>query len=513
MHRLIFILVFVLQSALLWGQTEQKPLRVELESNPNAEPYLLIPMGEKGLLIVLKTNEIEERSFRRWGIGFYDTRMESQWEFVLSVPRNHEYGAYNLTQDELALFFFDPKASESNVLITIISFTTRQFRTIETITDKRFDPFHFERLGAFCYLGMNAKNSCMLYKIDCTSGETTEMALDESGGIFIENVRIDSLTQELIVLTSLRNERRRNGLFMQRFDANGNSVAFQALIKGENRKMVTSADYVNLGDGKFMAVGSFTEYPQRRTPGASEPEGSKSTGVYRVIAEDASAEPQVQFFSFSNLANLDSYVRGSSAEKRQRSLSSLFQSSANNRFEHHLTVHNIFNNKDIYLLVGEAFSPDYRTVTTVVYDYYGRPVPRSYSVFDGYRYSHALAVAFGKDGRLLWDNGIELINIRTFDIAEKIAVFMDEEGLALAYNHDGKIAWKQVKENETVTALSYANIETSYSKDRVNSEQNSRLVHWYGKYFLASGYQTIVNNYLPSKNQRSVFYINKIVFE
>lgn len=513
MPRLILILFIVLQSALLWGQTEQKPFRVELESNPNAEPYLLIPMGEKGFLIIRKTNEIEERSMRRWGIASYDTRMESQWEIVLTIPSDHEYGSFYLTRDELSLFYFDPRAAESNVLIALINLKSRNFKTIETTTDKRFDPFYFERLEDFCYLGMSSRNSCKLFRIDCKSSETSEMPLDESGGVFIENVQVDSLSQELIVLTSLRNEHRRNGLFMQRFNANGSSVSFQPLIKGENRKMVTSAAHVNLGDGKFMILGSYTDNPQRRTPNASEPEGSKSTGIYRVIAAYGSAEPQVQFYSFSNLANLDDYVRGSSAGRRQGSLGNLFQSSSSNRFEHNLTVHKILKYKELYLLIGEAFSPDYRTVTTVVYDYYGRPVPRSYSVFDGYRYSHAFAVAFGKDGRLMWDNGTELINIRTFDIAEKVAAYMDEDGLALAYNHDGKIAWKQVNENETVTALSYANIETSYSKDRVNSEQSSRFVYWYDNYFLAYGYQTIVNNYLPARNQRTVFYINKIVFE
>jgi hypothetical protein len=89
----------------------------------------------------------------------------------------------------------------------------------------------------------------------------------------------------------------------------------------------------------------------------------------------------------------------------------------------------------------------------------------------------------------------------------------EDNDLVMAYNHDGKIAWKFIREKKTVTNISYANIETKYSKDRVNNEQSSQLIPWYEHYFLATGYQTIINNYLPSQNRRNVFYINKIVFD
>ncbi len=102
-------------------------------------------------------------------------------------------------------------------------------------------------------------------------------------------------------------------------------------------------------------------------------------------------------------------------------------------------------------------------------------------------------------------------SIRTFTLAEKAAVYIDDNEAVMAYSNDGKIAWKPVKDNHT--GVSYANIETKYSKDRVTNEQNNQFTHWYDNYFLASGYQTIVNNYLPSKNQRSIFFINKIAFD
>lgn len=501
-------------STSLAGQADYQPLRLELDARPNTEPYQLVPLGERGILVLLKTNEFEERNTRKWIFGIYDTLFNIQWEFMVPVLRNHEYLAYSLSGQEVSLLFFDSKSSsEDNYQVLTINPETKKQNLIEAGADKRFEPNRFLRHNKFAYLGVNTRNACKAYRIDTESGEMNELELNTEGGIFLENINVDAFTDEVVVLTSLRNEKRRNALFLHRFDETGNEITFKPLIRGENRKMVTSAEYVGLENGNYLVLGSYTSNPQRRSSSVSDPEGSRSTGFYRVLVQESDKTPLVQFFSFSELTNLENYIRGSIAERRQRLLKRWFQRSKTSNLEHHLTIHRVLEYDGIFLLSGEAFTPDFRTVTTVAYDYYGRPVPRSYSVFDGYRYSHSVVVAFSPQGKLLWDNGMEMINIRTFDLNKKLVLYPDNEGLAFAYNHEGKIAWKQVRENITLTNISYANIETKYSKDRINNEQGSRLIHWYNKYFVASGYQTISNNYLPDQNRRNVFYMNKIAFD
>lgn len=506
---LIFCLLIMVQG--IQAQTDKKPLRIELDSHPNSEPFQFIPLGSNGLLVILKTNEIEEKNLRKWGFGFYDTDMELQWEFFHSINRNYEYSAYARTSEELSLFYYDHKSSaDNNTLIININNETKQLRSVEGSVDKRYEPFVFVRQDKFCYLGSNAKTACKLFRIDTESGEISDIKLNESGGVFLENICIDTLNNEIAVLTSMRNERRQSSLYLQRLDTAGNQKAFIPLMKGENRKILTSADYVSLGNGMFMVLGSFTVHPQRRPVYVSDPEGAKATGFYRIISESDINEPSVQFFSFGELSNFETYMRGTTTHKNRRSIGSLFGSKTSD-LEHSLIIHKIEKYKNIFLLLAEAFTSDYRNITTIVYDYYGRPIPRTYSVFDGYRYRHAMVLAFDRLGRLIWDNGIEMSSIRTFTLAEKAAVYIDDNEAVMAYSNDGKIAWKPVKENHT--GVSYANIETKYSKDRVTNEQNNQFTHWYDNYFLASGYQTIVNNYLPSKNQRSIFFINKIAFD
>jgi len=514
MLRYFQILTLVLLSAGTAAQSDNQPLRIELEARANTEPYRVVPMGEKGFLVLFKTNEFEDRNNRKWAFGLYNTQMELQWQFIHPILRNHEYGAFAQHENEVSILFFDPRTTtESNLQILTIIPGEKQHKLVEGTVDRRFDLVRFARHKNHCFIGMNSKNACKAYRIHVHSGDLQPLEFNPDGGRYIENINIDTLSGDLVILTSLRNERRRNALYLHRFDENGNEKSFKSLLKNENRKMATSAQYLVIDENRSLVLGSYTSNPPRRSSSGFDPEGNKSNGFFKVLIDNRDKAPLADFYNFGDLANLENYIRGTIAERQQRAARRWFSRKGAGNLEHHLVIHNIQQQNGAFLLAGEAFTPDYRTVTTIAYDYYGRPVPRSYSVFDGYRYSHAVVVAFDENGHLLWDNGMEMINIRTFDLSPKLVMYNDDDGLALAYNHDGKIAWKLIREKKTVVNISYANIETKYSKDRVGNEQSSTLVHWYDHYFLAAGYQTIINNYLPENNRRSIFYVNKIAFD
>lgn len=513
MKHLLNILAIFLYAVILNAQSEFQPVRLEFDARPNTEPFQVVPMGSQGVIVIVKTNEFEDRNNRKWGFAHYDTRLDLQWEFVQPLLRNVDFVAFAVGAEEASLLFYDPKSSsDANFQLLTLAPGAKNFKVVDVSADRRFEPVRILKQNQYCYIGLNSKSACKVMRIHTNTGDVLELPMNASGGLYIENINSDTITNDIVVLTSLRNERRRNALYLNSFDNNGNEKRFQSLIKGDNRRMITSAEYIPLSSSDFMILGSYTSNPQRRSS-VGEPEGVRSSGFYKVLVEPASNNILVQYYAFSELTNLENYIRGTVAEKRQRSLRRLFRGSHSGNFEHHLVVHRVLADNGTYIISGEAFTPDFRTVTTVAYDYYGRPVPRSYSVFDGYRYSHALVVAFNNKGHLLWDNGMEMINIRTFDLNPKLVLYKDTDGLAMAYSHEGKIAWKLIRENTTVINTSYANIETSFSKDRVNSEQSSRLYYWYDNFFLATGYQTITNNYLPGQNRRSVFYVNKITFD
>jgi len=84
--------------------------------------------------------------------------------------------------------------------------------------------------------------------------------------------------------------------------------------------------------------------------------------------------------------------------------------------------------------------------------------------------------------------------------------------IVLAYSSEGKIAYKIIKEKETVDEISYSTIDTNFNNDELTSDTGNGLELWYKNYFIAYGYQSVRNNSMVD-NKRAVFYINKIAFQ
>jgi hypothetical protein len=149
------------------------------------------------------------------------------------------------------------------------------------------------------------------------------------------------------------------------------------------------------------------------------------------------------------------------------------------------------------------------------YDFYGRPVTTTRTIFEGYRYTDAIVAAFDINGELLWDNSFMIKNILTYNLKERVKVLFDGEEIILLYSSGGKIASKVIRNNEVVEGLDYTEIETFYRNDKVLEDYRSDIVYWYNNYFISYGYQKIKNRLQrpTNKRKRTVFYFNKIAFQ
>ncbi len=82
-------------------------------------------------------------------------------------------------------------------------------------------------------------------------------------------------------------------------------------------------------------------------------------------------------------------------------------------------VHNLQVNDDELIIAADAFYPEYRQVSTMSYDFYGRPMPYYYTIFEGYQYFNAFVAGFNKQGELGWSNGIKIWEMKSFQINQK----------------------------------------------------------------------------------------------
>jgi len=164
---------------------------------------------------------------------------------------------------------------------------------------------------------------------------------------------------------------------------------------------------------------------------------------------------------------------------------------------------------DNVVMIGESVEQQFRTSTQTFYDYYGRVVPFTSTVFDGYGFNDAFIWLLDSNGKprknYISDISMALNSSR---LVNRVAFYPDPSETTILFANATNIFYKSLDPYE----VSYRTLRLQqlYRNDRVVEDHDSRIIHWYGSNFLVVGYQTIQNNTLRGANRRIVFYLSKL---
>ncbi len=160
------------------------------------------------------------------------------------------------------------------------------------------------------------------------------------------------------------------------------------------------------------------------------------------------------------------------------------------------------------LLIGENVSPQYRTSTETYYDYYGRVIPYTNTVFEGYRYDDVFVWIIDSSGNVRKNYLSDIsITLNTKSLINKTAYFIGRNETYLMFANATNIFYKTLEPFEkTYQTLK---LQPLMKGDKVVEDYDSRIFNWYDSHFLVCGYQTIQNNTLRT-SKRVVFYLSKI---
>ncbi|NTV83103.1 MAG: hypothetical protein HGA23_02240 [Bacteroidales bacterium] len=258
----------------------------------------------------------------------------------------------------------------------------------------------------------------------------------------------------------------------------------------------------------YYLIGTYGGLPAK-IPSQSEYFGTESSGVFTTRINSRRQE-FMNYYNFMEFKNLRAGANARDFYKMQKKKDRESQEYSMN---YEILMHDPELQDSMLVMMMEAFYPEFRTVSDISYDYWGRPVTHTYNVFDGFRFFNSMIIGINLNGELVWDNSLEINTAPTWQLDKKTAYFFDGEPVILFYNDGIKIAYRICLENAELETYTKMDLETSKSGDKITAIGQNRLVHWYDYYFLAYGYHTIQNNLLTEKNERTVFYINKISLE
>jgi len=507
----ILILLLFAQNQLATGQSN-KPLRMEIPVKDDTEIYKVVPCDVYGLMIVYLSSDLDEEGNMLWVAAMLDKELKEIWRRPVALPKGFNLQDALYSNKHLILFYHSPKgAPESNFRVIDMDVTSGEFKSLSYSVPERAGMAYFSIGNEFALAGINTRNDeSLILAYRFNNHQISVINPGVEGSVVIVSINIDKSTGVISSLIRTSGSARKRNFYLVKADVNGNIIANIQLSKFDDSRLINTAFSYRVDNNTDLIIGSYGRSSRTRDIEGMETIGVASTGFFSILIKD-NLESNSNFYEFTDFENFFRYLRRP-ADLNTRRSSTRIERGREYSSNHDLMAHEVFKWNDQFVFMAEAYFPEYRTVTTMVYDYYGRPYPSTYSVFEGFRYLTTFIAGFDINGNLQWNNDLELRNILSQNLKRRVLAWDDPEGLVLAYAADGKIISKVISGGSTIEAVSQSDIAPLSPRDRVFNDANSNIEPWYNNYFVVYGYQNIRNSYVSGRSNKNVFYISKLAY-
>lgn len=497
----------------LWGQGDPL-LRVEIETKSDEANYRVIPCNEAGTVLFYKTT-VSEDSYNFWVYIFYNKMLQETWKQDIPLFDNMSYTDHVLVGNYLYCFYHDQekkKSEDYNFQLAKIDLEKGSYELFGGVMPAVSKFVDFKVIDNTVIVGLNVDNDHSgVYTFNTATREIKTMVEILDYNSRFESLYIDNKNKTYHTVFNVLESKTLHYLQIHAFDLAGEELLALKVLPESGKKFNTGKIASVSGDIKLV----FGTYGLTKGSSTDSKEYfvKESAGFYTVNITDPNSMI-LRHQNFLDLENMTGYLKSKEYQTAKKKADKKDEGDKDKySVTYDMMLHDPIELDSHFYFVGEAFYEHYHTVTNTYYDYYGRAVPVSYSVFDGYRYFNAFISCYDYKGDKLWDNGMEIFDILTFNLKKRVIVYFSGEETILAYNREGNINAKIINGPVTVDGVDNFPIETTYVNDKVIEDTKSNMLHWYNNYFIAYGFQTIRNNALGDNSKRIVFYINKVAFQ
>ncbi|MBE0638824.1 MAG: hypothetical protein IH598_09910 [Bacteroidales bacterium] len=512
--KLRFILIFMvfLPFIPINGQDSKGPLRIELEAR--AEVFQLIPCGIEGVLVFYETINQTDTQNKAWFFVFYNNLLQPVWSIEIPVMMDGIFQNYYADDNQMYLAFqktAKARSYEYNFQVISLNIIDSENISYHMFVPDRAELVRFIVDDGKLVAGFNYfKEEALIIIKSLASGEESVVKFTEQP-TFIKDLQVQSNPDQVLAVLNVYISRRENATYLNSYDFSGQFLKSTTLAPGKSSEKLINAQIHLVANDELFVLGSYNNLNGKTLRSEGSEQNEQSEGFY--IAYMSGGQQKylrthrlLDFKNITQILNNQQLVAAESLLKKQS------KQGKEQSLNYDFLIHDLMVNGDEFIMLADAYYPEYRQISTMSYDFYGRPMPYYYTVFDGFRYFNGFVVSFNKDGGLNWSNGIKIWDVQTMQLSRRTAFYTDGTDMVLFYNHDGKIVSKVIEGYEDIGAVENTKIATLSSGDvQLESSQGS-VSHWYGDYFLAYGYQILRSTDSGSGSRRKVFYLNKIIF-
>ncbi len=487
-------------------------LRLELNARMSEDTYTLIPCQEQGVVVFYEGNIVSD-GMRNLHFALFGQQLEEVWIKDTLLDDGYKYVDYFQDGEELMLLFHIESRKgkdDNNLQILSIGLKNSRIKLLNaTIPEK-------SKIGGFAVNNGNAvisftekKYQAGLAFVNLYSGDFLIQPIEIQGQNVAGIIVVDSLNPYLYVMVYSFESKKQSKAYVVKIGTEGMIYEIMEINPVLEDKFINYAFPVPEGNDLYV-VGTYSWFPNELVSD-NEDNFPESAGCFMAKFRDGK-QVFINFYNFLEFENLYKSMDGRDVIRIRKKAEKQKKRGEEVSLDYKVLLHPVMKVQNEFILACEAFYPEYRTVTDMYYDYYGRMVPQTYTVFDGYKYFAGIVVSFDKNGNLLWDNEMALWDLQTFDLEQYLQIHHDGEDNLIFYNKNGKIEYMIFDGNETIVDNEDLELKLKYDNDRLLNDARSKIVHWYDNFFLCYGYQEVRNNKL-SGNRRMVFYVNKIALQ
>lgn len=488
--------------ALVWAQIAQ-PERIEIEIDRSSNDFFVVSAKEEGLIIFRDTEERNKEGNLLWEFHKYDTSLKEEWNRLYALDPNLMIRGYDYDKGQMCLLFENgPYRDKDMVMLNMAIESGDTVRhAIKRIVPVDLD--YFEIIGQTVILGgqfnyrpavvhydMLTRKIRVLPGIYQNNGELIDIIPNKKDNTF--DVLIGELTADRVKTVTVK-----------AYDQYSNLLQSAPIIT-EDKKNLLDAQVTEFDGERQILAGTYG--PKR---------SRYSRGLF-IASITPTGQQDIKYYNYADLDNFFAYMPDKREERVKRRIERRKLKNKKVRLNYRMVVHELMADNGKYILLGEAYYPKYNS-----YYYSGLysgyfPSRNNDTYFDGYRYTHAIAVCFNDKGDLLWDHAFKLDNAKSMELKQLVHINMQHEGVVLMYSCDGEIRSKVISDNGQIEETVTSPIKLKYNEDKVkkkNDQDIAGIKKWYDQFFYIHGTQDIKNGeHTNLAITRKVFFINKVTY-
>jgi len=549
MKKLLVLFIIISAALALWAQSGN-PLRLEIPAPAGSDPFNYVTAGKNGVCIFYPTVNETGKDSINWSFMMTDSQLKEKWNKLVPLHKDVTYLKSLSTKDAIYLLFHDTKRNkDGNIFVFMIIPRFQVITEHRGLIPEKAEVVDFEISNDVAYIGYNnRKGQPGIIGFSLVTGEKRNFDITAEKDALLLDIAIDTARQAIFATFKIQFSSSKNHLYVNQYSSEGALEKTFDFAEQVEKKNFNSAQYIPMGKGNGAVAGTYgfnvsntrrqydyydnyynsyyynyysPYYSRLPNYDANDDKNPVSDGYFTAIIKNGEAG-KIKYYNFGGFSNAFKYItnpgalriKNRSARKKEKT-NEIEQPEdsfdSDKTLNLRLITHEVLVHNGQFIIPSEAYSPEYHTNTQMSYDYYGRAFPTSYQVFDGYRYSHAFVAGFDSSGNMVWNNGMEMRDILTKYLNRKLNCLFEKDEMVLYYNANNKVAFKTIKGSTIVDNTSYTSLAPKRGTDQPIDEYLGTIEHWYDDYYIATGYQTIRNNYIEN-NKRNVFYISKMAF-